>query len=142
MEKEYKNLSEYLLKESTVFDIEEDNNPLFYMWAVLKSVNGKSDDEIKSSQSLKALFKKIRKFCEKYPKNVAVLKKEYTPSMFLVRFNDLPNEKQREAVELALKLFIVQMSSGIQSFNAWRDLNDDWNELVKSEELQTVLSES
>lgn len=142
MEKEYKNLSEYLLKESTVFEREEDSNPLFYMWAVLKSVNGKSDDEIKSSQSLKALFKKIRKFCEKYPKNVAVLKKEYTPSMFLVRFNDLPNEKQREAVELALKLFIVQMSSGIQSFNAWRGLNDDWNELVNSEELQTVLSES
>lgn len=142
MKKEYKNLSEYLLRESTVFDKEEDSNPLFYMWAVLKSVNGKSDDEINSSQSLKALFKKIRKFCEKYPKNVAVLKKEYTPSMFLIRFNDLPNEKQREAVELALKLFIVQMSSGIQSFNAWRGLNDDWNELVNSEELQTVLSES
>lgn len=142
MEKEYKNLSEYLLRESTVFDKEEDTNPLFYMWAVLKSVNGKSDDEIKSSQSLKALFKKIKKFCEKYPKNVAALKNYYTPSLFLVRFNDIPNEKQREVVELSLKSFIIEMSHGIQSFNAWRDLQDTWNELVNSEELQTVLSES
>ena len=142
MEKEYKNLTEYRLKESTVLEKEEDSNPLFYMWAVLKSVNGKTDEEIKKSPSLKALFKKIKKFCEKYPKNVSVLKKEYTPSLFLVRFTETLADKQREFVLLSLNNFINEMTRGINSFNVWREIHDDWENLVNSEELQTVLSES
>ena len=47
--KEYKNLHEFLLSESTVFDKKEDTNPLYYIWGVVKTVNGKSEEEIKKN---------------------------------------------------------------------------------------------
>jgi len=142
MAKEYKDLKDFLLKESTVFEKEEDSNPLFYIWAVMKSVSGKTDEEIKSSQSLKALFKKLRKFCEKYKSNTSKLKKEYTPSEFLLRFHGQPTDKMREIMMWSLDMFIQSMTKGIQSFNDWREIHDDWKAFCESEEVQTVLSES
>lgn len=142
MAKEYKDLKEFLMNESTVFQKEEDSNPLFYIWAVMKSVSGKSDEEIKSSESLKALFKKLRKFCEKYKSNTSKLKKEYTPSEFLIRFHGQPTDKMREIMEWSLDMFIQSMTKGIQSFNDWREIHDDWKEFCESEEVKTVLSES
>lgn len=142
MAKEYKDLKDFLLKESTIFDKEEDTNPLFYIWAVMKSVNGKTDEEIENSESLKALFKKLRKFCEKYKSNTSKLKKEYTPSEFLIRFHGLPTEKIRETMAWSLDMFIQSMTKGIQSFRDWREIHDDWQEFCESDEVKTVLSES
>lgn len=139
--KEYKNLKEFLLSESTVLQKEEDNNPLYYMWAVLKSVNGKTEAEIKSSESLKKLFKKLDKFCDKYKKNIANLKKSFTPSDFLFGFKDATVDQQKEGVKRWLDQFIYKITWGIQSFNDWREMHEDWDELVNSEEMQTVIAE-
>lgn len=140
-EKKKGGFKEYLLKESAILEKEEDTNPLYYMWAVLKSVNGKTEEEIKHSDSLKALFKKIDKFCDKYKKETKALKSKYTPSEFLCGFKDMPVDKQKECIDWRLEGFIQTMTYGIQSFNEWRTIRDDWNELVKSEEMQTVIAE-
>ena len=78
--KEYKNLQEFLLSESTVFQKKEDTNPLYYLWAVVKSANGKTEEEIKKDESLKALFKKLDKFCEDNDKYVKKLKDRFSPA--------------------------------------------------------------
>ena len=141
MAKEYKNLQEFLLNESAVFEKEEDTNPLYYMWGVLKSSRGVSDEDIKKSESLKALFKKIDAIVEKYPKQFKEIKKRFTPSEFLCSFRDASTEDCKKVIDWRLNDICNMLTYGIHSFNDWKEIKDDWDSLVNSDEMKTVISE-
>lgn len=138
--KEYKNLQEFLLNESTVFDKKEDTNPLYYIWAVVKSANGKTEDEIKKDESLKALFKKLDKFCEDNDKYVKKLKDRFPPNEFQLSFQNQTVDNQKKTIEWILDNIRTSMSAEIKSFNEWKDFTDAFDELRKSEEMQTVIN--
>lgn len=138
--KEYKNLQEFLLSESTVFQKKEDTNPLYYLWAVVKSANGKTEDEIKKDESLKALYKKLDKFCEDNDKYVKKLKDRFSPADFQLSFQNQTVDDQKKTIELMLDLIRNTMSSDIKSFNEWKDFTDAFDELRKSEEMQVVIN--
>lgn len=138
--KEYKNLQEFLLSESTVFEKKEDTNPLYYMWAIIKSVNGKSDDEIKKDDSLKALYKKLDKFCEDNDKYVKKLKDRFTPNEFQLTFQNQTVDNQKKSIEWNLDMMRSYMTCDIKSFNEWKEITDKFKELRNSEEMQTVIN--
>jgi len=138
--KEYKNLQEFLLSESTVFDKKEDTNPLYYIWAIIKSVNGKSDEEIKKDDSLKALYKKLDKFCEDNEKYVKKLKDRFTPNEFQLTLQNQTVDNQKKSVEWSLDMMRSYMTCDIKSFNEWKEITDKFDELRKSEEMQTVIN--
>jgi hypothetical protein len=138
--KEYKNLHEFLLNESTVLDKREDTNPLYYIWAVIKSVNGKTEDEIKKDDSLKALFKKLDKFCDNYDKYAKKLKNRFSPAEFQLSFQNQTVDNQKKTIEWVLDNIRTVMSADIKSFNEWKDFTDAFDELRKSEEMQVVIN--
>jgi hypothetical protein len=138
--KEYKNLHEFLLNESTVFDKKEDTNPLYYIWAVVKSVNGKTDEEIKKDESLKALYKKLDKFCDNYDKYVKKLKGRFTPTDMQLSFQNQSADQQKKTIEWMLDNVKTAMSADIKSFNEWKEFTDAFDELRKSEEMQVVIN--
>ena len=138
--KEYKNLHEFLLNESTVFQKKEDMNPLYYVWAVVKSANGKTEDEIKKDESLKALFKKLDKFCEDNDKYVKKLKDRFSPAEFQLSFQNQTVDNQKKTIEWVLDNIRTVMSADIKSFNEWKDFTDAFDELRKSEEMQVVIN--
>ena len=138
--KEYKNLQEFLLSESTVFQKKEDTNPLYYLWAVVKSANGKTEDEIKSDESLKALFKKLDKFCEDNDKYVKKLKDRFSPAELLLSFQNQTVDNQKKTIEWLLDNIKTAMSVDIKSFNEWKEFTDAFDELRKSEEMQVVIN--
>ena len=138
--KEYKNLQEFLLSESTVFEKKEDTNPLYYIWAIIKSVNGKSDEEIKKDDSLKALYKKLDKFCEDNDKYVKKLKDRFTPNEFQLTFQNQTVDNQKKSVEWNLDMMRSYMTCDIKSFNEWKEITDKFKELRNSEEMQTVIN--
>ena len=138
--KEYKNLHEFLLNESTVFDKKEDTNPLYYIWAVVKSVNGKTDEEIKKDESLKALYKKLDKFCDNYDKYVKKLKGRFTPTDMQLSFQNQSADQQKKTIEWMLDNIKTAMSADIKSFNEWKEFTDAFDELRKSEEMQVVIN--
>jgi hypothetical protein len=138
--KEYKNLHEFLLNESTVFQKKEDMNPLYYIWAVVKSANGKTEDEIKKDESLKALFKKLDKFCEDNDKYVKKLKDRFSPAEFQLSFQNQTVDNQKKTIEWVLDNIRTTMSADIKSFNEWKDFTDAFDELRKSEEMQVVIN--
>lgn len=138
--KEYKNLQEFLLNESTVFEKKEDTNPLYYMWAIIKSVNGKSDEEIKKDDSLKALYKKLDKFCEDNDKYVKKLKDRFTPNEFQLTFQNQTVDNQKKSIEWNLDMMRSYMTCDIKSFNEWKEITDKFKELRNSEEMQTVIN--
>jgi hypothetical protein len=138
--KEYKNLQEFLLSESTVFEKKEDTNPLYYIWAIIKSVNGKSDEEIKKDESLKALYKKLDKFCEDNDKYVKKLKDRFTPNEFQLTFQNQTVDNQKKSVEWNLDMMRSYMTCDIKSFNEWKEITDKFKELRNSEEMQTVIN--
>jgi hypothetical protein len=138
--KEYKNLQEFLLSESTVFKKKEDTNPLYYIWAIIKSVNGKSDEEIKKDESLKALYKKLDKFCEDNDKYVKKLKDRFTPNEFQLTFQNQTVDNQKKSVEWNLDMMRSYMTCDIKSFNEWKEITDKFKELRNSEEMQTVIN--
>jgi len=138
--KEYKNLHEFLLNESTVFQKKEDTNPLYYIWAVVKSANGKTEDEIKKDESLKALFKKLDKFCEDNDKYVKKLKDKFSPAEFQLSFQNQTVDNQKKTIEWVLDNIRTTMSADIKSFNEWKDFTDAFDELRKSEEMQVVIN--
>lgn len=138
--KEYKNLQEFLLSESTVFEKKEDTNPLYYIWAIIKSVNGKSDEEIKKDDSLKALYKKLDKFCEDNDKYVKKLKDRFTPNEFQLTFQNQTVDNQKKSIEWGLDMMRSYMTCDIKSFNEWKEITDKFKELRNSEEMQTVIN--
>ena len=138
--KEYKNLHEFLLNESTVFQKKEDMNPLYYVWAVVKSANGKTEDEIKKDESLKALFKKLDKFCEDNDKYVKKLKDRFSPAEFQLSFQNQTVDNQKKTIEWVLDNIRTVMSADIKSFNEWKDFTDAFDELRKSVEMQVVIN--
>lgn len=138
--KNYDKLQDFLLNESTVFEKKEDTNPLYYIWAVIKSVNGKSEEEIKKDPDLKKLFKKLDKFCDEYPKNVKLLKDRYTPSEFLMSFKDQPVDEQRKMIDYKLDDMLNVMSYGIKSFNEYSEILKAFKELKESEEMKIVIA--
>lgn len=138
--KEYKNLQEFLLSESTVFQKKEDTNPLYYLWAVVKSANGKTEEEIKSDESLKALFKKLDKFCEDNDKYVKKLKDRFSPAELLLSFQNQTVDNQKKTIEWMLDNIKTAMSVDIKSFNEWKEFTDSFDELRKSEEMQVVIN--
>lgn len=139
---EYKKLQDFLLNESKVFEKEEDTNPLYYMWGVIKSANGKSEEDIKKDEFLKKLFKKIEKFCEgPGEKYVKKLKDCFTPSEMLLSFKDQPVDQQKEMIGYKLRDMFQCMSNGIKSFNEYFELDKAFKELTESEEMKTVISE-
>ena len=138
--KEYKNLHEFLLNESTVLDKREDTNPLYYIWAVIKSVNGKTEDEIKKDDSLKALFKKLDKFCDNYDKYAKKLKGRYSPAELQLSFQNQTVDQQKKTVDWLLDNMKTAMSADINSFNEWKEFTDSFDELRKSEEMQVVIN--
>jgi len=137
--KSYKKLEDFLISESTVFEKEEDTCPLFYVWAVLKSANGKTDEEIKKDQDLKALFKKIRKFCDENSKAVKKLKGQFSPGDLELSFKGQEPEAQKRSVEYTLDAMLSVMSRDIKSFSEWKDLSDAFKALRESEEMKTVI---
>ena len=137
---EYKNLREFLMNESTVFEKKEDTNPLYYIWAVIKSVNGKSEDEIKKDESLKALFKKLDKFCDKYDKYAKKLKGRFIPAELQLSFQNQPVDLQKKTIDWMLDNIRTAMSADIKSFNEWKEFTDAFDELRKSEEMQVVIN--
>lgn len=138
--KEYKNLHEFLLNESTVLDKREDTNPLYYIWAVIKSVNGKTEDEIKKDDSLKALFKKLDKFCDNYDKYAKKLKGRFPPAELQLSFQNQTVDNQKKTIEWVLDNIRTVMSADIKGFNEWKDFTDAFDELRKSEEMQVVIN--
>ena len=138
--KEYKNLHEFLLNESTVLDKREDTNPLYYIWAVIKSVNGKTEDEIKKDDSLKALFKKLDKFCDNYDKYTKKLKGRFTPADLQLSFQNQSVDQQKKTVDWMLDNMKTAMSADVNGFNEWKEFTDTFDELRKSEEMQVVIN--
>ena len=138
--KEYKNLHEFLLSESTVFDKKEDTNPLYYIWGVVKTVNGKSEDEIKKDDGLKALYKKLDKFCENYDKYVKKLKNRFSPADLQLSFQNQPVDQQKKTIEWMLDNIRTAMTSDVKSFNEWKEVTDAFDEVRKSEEMQVVIN--
>ena len=138
--KEYKNLHEFLLNESTVLDKREDTNPLYYIWAVIKSVNGKTEDEIKKDDSLKALFKKLDKFCDNYDKYAKKLKGRYSPAELQLSFQNQTVDQQKKTVDWLLDNMKTAMSADVKGFNEWKEFTDAFDELRNSEEMQVVIN--
>lgn len=139
--KDYKNLQEFLLNESTVFEKKEDSNPLYYLWAVVKSINGKTEEDIKKDDSLKKLYKKLDKFCEEYEKYIKKLQKSrFTPNDFQLSFENQTVDEQKRMIDLILCNMRNAMTADIKSFNEWKSFTDAFEELKKSEEMQTVIN--
>lgn len=123
-----------------MFQKKEDTNPLYYVWAVVKSANGKTEDEIKKDESLKALFKKLDKFCEDNDKYVKKLKDRFSPAEFQLSFQNQTVDNQKKTIEWVLDNIRTVMSADIKSFNEWKDFTDAFDELRKSEEMQVVIN--
>lgn len=138
--KEYKNLHEFLLSESTVFDKKEDTNPLYYIWGVVKTVNGKSEEEIKKDDNLKALYKKLDKFCDNYDKYVKKLKGRFSPADLQLSFQNQTVDQQKKTVDWMLDNIRAAMTSDVKSFNEWKEVTDAFDEVRKSEEMQVVIN--
>lgn len=138
--KEYKNFHEFLLNESTVLEKKEDTNPLYYMWAVIMSANGKSDEEIKNDETLKNLFKRINKFNDSHDKLVKKLRDKYTPSEMLISFRDQGTDNQRKMIDYKLADMLHTMTCDVKGFTEWNEIQKDWADFVKSEEVQTFIA--
>jgi hypothetical protein len=123
-----------------VFQKKEDTNPLYYIWAVVKSANGKTEEEIKKDESLKNLFKKLDKFCEDNDKYVKKLKDRFSPAEFQLSFQNQTVDNQKKTIEWVLDNIRTVMSADIKSFNEWKDFTDAFDELRKSEEMQVVIN--